>query len=158
MIDVPINPPEISSTMWGHKFRFFSCNPGSRQALFSVPISPHWRWWVQPSESGFCPPLLSQGFQRLYPRHVRPRSPLYLANRMEKEVSKRFLPPAQSIHIGKHLAVRYHQPAPGSGTPAHSKPSSPAHTSRCAQPECHGLPAAGVEGSGRPREPLYQPE
>lgn len=53
---------------------------------FTVPISSHWRWCVQPSQMRIRSPSESLS-SALAPRTTVSRFPLYLANKIEKEVS-----------------------------------------------------------------------
>ena len=54
---------------------------------FTVPISPHCLWWVQPSQIRILSPVRIL-FKAATPAIMVSSSPLYLAKRMEKEVSR----------------------------------------------------------------------
>ena len=57
----------------------------SQRGSLTVPMSSHWRWWVQPSEMSTVSPSRSESMAAA-PRTAVSSRPLLRAIRMEKEV------------------------------------------------------------------------
>ena len=58
----------------------------SQRGIFTVPMSSHWRWWVQPSATRTVSPAFNPSMA-VTPRTASRRKPLWRAMRMEKDVN-----------------------------------------------------------------------